>query len=229
MDSMFNDCKLLIYLDISNFDTTKVNTMRMMFCGCSSLISLDLSHFITSNVEEMEYMFEDCSSLISLDLSNFNVSSVTTMKQMFYNCSKLESLNLSNFKTQSNIAIYSIFDCCKSLIFLELSGFNIQQIDTSISIFKEVSKNIIICFKDSKWKDILNRYSIPIIDCYNIETSIIFETESEFVVNIGKDNTITEYNINKLLKLFDKSYIKNGNDIEMYIGKTRYSISSFEN
>ena len=68
-----------------------------------------------------------------------------------------------------------------------------------------------------------------VINCYPIEDSTLLETETEYEDNMVKENIITEYNINKLLKLFDKSDIEEGNDIEMYIGKTRYSISNFEN
>ena len=229
MDSIFKGCLLLKYLDISNFDTKRVSTMREMFYHCSSLISLDLSHFETSNVKEMDHMFDSCSSLISIDLSYFNVTFVTSMSHMFYNCSKLVSLNLHNFNTKDNINIYSIFDYCSSLNYLDISGFDIPQTSSNTPLFNGVPKNITICFKNNKWKEILERYSLPIINCYNTETSIVLQTESELEIDIGKDNIITQYNINKLLKQFDKFYIENGNDIEMYFGETRYSISSFEN
>ena len=37
-----------------------------MFSHCSSLTSLDLSNFNTNKVEDMSYMFYNCSSLTSL-------------------------------------------------------------------------------------------------------------------------------------------------------------------
>ena len=43
-----------------------------MFCECKSLISLDFSNFNTQNVNDMKFMFSNCISLISLNLSNFD-------------------------------------------------------------------------------------------------------------------------------------------------------------
>ena len=46
--------------------------MKSMFYNCKSLISLDLSKFNTKNIKSMKSMFYNCKSLISLDLSKFN-------------------------------------------------------------------------------------------------------------------------------------------------------------
>lgn len=45
-----------------------------MFERCVSLISLDLSSFDTSKVQEMKYMFQSCYSLIYLNLISFHDS-----------------------------------------------------------------------------------------------------------------------------------------------------------
>ena len=55
--------------------------------NCKDLISVDLSHFDTSSVTYMIQMFYGCSSLQTLNLSNFVTSSVTNMHGMFYGCS----------------------------------------------------------------------------------------------------------------------------------------------
>ena len=91
MSSMFNGCRSLTSLDLSNFNTSKVTDMSGMFSNCSSLVSLDLSNFNTSQVTNMSYMFSSCSSLTSLDLSSFNTSQVTTMQSMFAECSTLKT------------------------------------------------------------------------------------------------------------------------------------------
>jgi len=51
-----------------------------MFCGCNSLTTLDLSSFNTNKVENMEEMFNGCLKLISLDITHFNTSLVTRME-----------------------------------------------------------------------------------------------------------------------------------------------------
>ena len=125
MNSMFGECSLLEYLDLSNFNTSNVTNMKKMFNKCNKLQKVILNNFDTSNVtcmafmfsecnelknieginrfntknvKEMNSMFNECFSLEELDLSNFNTSKVTTMKCMFYKCNKLRNLNLLNFE-----------------------------------------------------------------------------------------------------------------------------------
>ena len=56
-------CLLLSEIDLSEFDTNKVENMSNMFNGCSSLIHLNIDNFIYNNVKNMSYMFSDCISL----------------------------------------------------------------------------------------------------------------------------------------------------------------------
>ena len=53
MEYMFNNCSLLSFLNLSNFDTSKVENMKNMFSNCIRLISLYLSNFDTSNITNM--------------------------------------------------------------------------------------------------------------------------------------------------------------------------------
>ena len=92
MHSMFSECYHLKSLDLSNFDTSNVTTMRSMFNWCKSLMSLDLSSFNTSKVTNMHYMFYDCNSLASLDISSFDFSNVKDADAMLDNCSSLTDL-----------------------------------------------------------------------------------------------------------------------------------------
>ena len=55
---------------IEYLNTSEVTNMSGMFSGCSSMPSIDVSHFDTSKVEDMRYMFHDC-NLTSLNLSSF--------------------------------------------------------------------------------------------------------------------------------------------------------------
>ena len=45
MQSMFEDCSKLNYIDVSNFNTQKVTEMSYMFYDCSKLIFIDISNF----------------------------------------------------------------------------------------------------------------------------------------------------------------------------------------
>ena len=77
--------------------------MYSMFQGCKELESLDLSNFDTSNVIDMGYMFNKCNKLKEIKgIDNFNINKVINMDNMFEECSELKNLDLSKFK-DSNI------------------------------------------------------------------------------------------------------------------------------
>ena len=71
--------------------------MDYMFYGSNSLISLNLSNFKTLSLESMKYMFYNCYSLINIDLSNFDTFQVKEMISLFQNCRSLISVDLSKF------------------------------------------------------------------------------------------------------------------------------------
>ena len=109
-ECMFWKCSDITEINLTNFDTSKITSMKRFFFYCSSLISLDLSKFDTSQVTDMECMFCECVLLTSLDLSNFNTSKVTTTLQMFDNCANIEVINLNNFdESNLNNANYMFF------------------------------------------------------------------------------------------------------------------------
>ena len=95
IEGIFQSCRNLKSLDVSNFNTNNVTSMVNMFGVCSSLTSLDLRNFNTSNVTDMSYMFYGCSGLASLDLSGWNMSNVTDTTGMFNGCSNLHSIRMA--------------------------------------------------------------------------------------------------------------------------------------
>ena len=98
MNSMFQTCYRLEYLDLSNFDTSNVTNMSYMFNQCQNLKEIKgINKFITSKATEMELMFNSCSELKYLDLSHFDTSNVKDMRLMFGDCDNLKYLNLLNF------------------------------------------------------------------------------------------------------------------------------------
>ena len=60
-----------------------INDCRHMFNGCKDITEIDLSNFNTSLVQYMNGMFYNCYSLSSLNLSNFNTSLVGWMQICF--------------------------------------------------------------------------------------------------------------------------------------------------
>ena len=136
MSNMFNSCRSLTSLDLSNLNTSNVIDMNSMFRGCSGLTSLDLSSFNTSNVTDMSYMFGNCKSLTSLDLSSFNTSSVTTMSYMFDGCSGLTRLDLSSFNTSNVTSMSGVFRLCTNLTSLNLSNWDTSKVTSMNSMFR---------------------------------------------------------------------------------------------
>ena len=93
---MFGVCESLTSLDVSNFNTEKVESMGGMFYCCRNIKVLDLSSFDTSNVTNMgadghtQGMFELCDNLTTIYASElWSVENVTISERMFFNCFNL--------------------------------------------------------------------------------------------------------------------------------------------
>ena len=157
--------------DFSNFDTSKVVSMRSMFASCKSLSTLDLKSFCTKNVTTMYNMFDSCANLFTLNISNFNTEKVSNMYGMFQKCSSLNSIDLSNFKTNSLTKTQVMFQKCNNLTDITFSSdFKTDKLKTMINMFKE--------FK-----------SISVIDLSNFDTSNVTDMTGVFY-NCPKLETI---------------------------------------
>lgn len=92
------------YIDVSDWDVSKVKIMSFSFYKCDYLESVgDLSKWNVSNVEHMNSMFRECRSLTNVgDLSDWNVSKVRNITHMFTQCKKLKSIgDLSKWNISS--------------------------------------------------------------------------------------------------------------------------------
>ena len=138
---MFSGCSNLVSINLLNFDTSKVEDMNSMFQGCSNLVSINLLNFDTSKVENMNSMFQGCSNLVSINLSNFDTSKVEEMNSMFQGCSNLVSINLSNFDTSNVKKMDGMFNGCSKLGYLDISNFNFSSLEVGkIGVFKGADK-----------------------------------------------------------------------------------------
>ena len=103
----------LTSLNVSNFDTSKVTSMRQMFYLCYNLTTLNVSGFDTSKVTDMSYMFA-CynyqsqlgSSLYpgkiqELNLSGWDFTNVKTTRNMF---DRQQQLSTLTFPSTTNFA-----------------------------------------------------------------------------------------------------------------------------
>ena len=88
-DSMFYDCGSLINVNFDNTVLNPVNkakTMHCMFMNCSSLESLDLSGWDTTKVNNMEQMFYGCTNLKAVYATNGKWVLPSARGNMFTNC-----------------------------------------------------------------------------------------------------------------------------------------------
>ena len=137
MSWMFYDCKKLTSLDVSNWDVSRVTDMSWMFFGFDhyGLTKLDVSKWDVSSVTNMYYMFYGLKSLTKLDVSKWDVSSVTNMNAMFGSLNSIKELYVSNWDVSSAIDIGSIFSSCSSLTELNLSRWDVSSVFNVSSMF----------------------------------------------------------------------------------------------
>ena len=99
------------YIDISDWDVSKVTDMFSMFAGCEKLESVgDISNWDVSKVTNMAYMFEDCEKF-NQDISDWDVSKVNSMVHMFYGCKSFNQ-DISNWNVSNVINMVGMFDGC---------------------------------------------------------------------------------------------------------------------
>ena len=137
---IFYNCKSLISINFSNFNSNDIKKIACAFSYCSSLKDLNLSNFKTYNIEDISFLFEHCSSLETLDLSNFLTEKVTNMWGTFWNCGSLKNLNLSNFNTNKVVKMSQMFKGCYSLTSLDLNNFNTINVTEMNEMFQDCTK-----------------------------------------------------------------------------------------
>ena len=72
MSNLFEDCSSFTEIDLSEFNTYKVEKMNETFKKCSGLKKVKFPKCNTSNVEEMNSLFDECNNLEEIDFANFN-------------------------------------------------------------------------------------------------------------------------------------------------------------
>ena len=127
-------------INLSYFNTSKVENMSCMFQFCTSLHHIKFPDtFDTKNVYTMNGMFKYCDKLQKLDVSSFNTTMVSDMSHMFKNCSSLQSLDLSSFDTSNVLDTSYMFENCVQLQFLDLSSFTASRITKIMHMFYNCS------------------------------------------------------------------------------------------
>ena len=131
---MFGNNTSISNLDLSNWDTSNVTSMKSMFRG-TSLKKLNLNNWDTSNVTDMSFMFSESNNITELDLNHLNTGKVKDMNNMFNNMKSLTTLNIENWDTSNVINMSSMFADSKSITSLNLNNWNTGNVTDMNHIF----------------------------------------------------------------------------------------------
>ena len=221
-DSMFYDLKNITSIELSNFDTSKVEIFECMFFNCTSLKSINLNNVNTSSANNMRSMFSGCTGLETFNLSSFDTSKVTSMWDMFYGCTSLKSLDLSNFETPEIEEINGMFYSCSSLVLLNIINFNISNVYNSYWMFYKVNRNLIYCATESTIAKIKSSSQESYIENYNNNCthSCFLNSQSKYIIeknecidDCSKDKNYSyEYNNTCYKSCPNRTHISPNND-----------------
>ena len=114
---LFHDFKALETIDVSDFDTSNVTTLKAAFRYCNSLTEIiGLETWNVKSVTSFESMFNECENLTTIDLSGWDVSNIETMLDMFKKCGKLskESVaTMDDWNINPSTSFETVFQYCK--------------------------------------------------------------------------------------------------------------------
>ncbi len=138
MAYMFEGCaKLTGTLDLSSFDTGKVENLNFIFDGCSLLQTINVTGVVTSTANSCTSMFRNCTALENIiGLESFDTSNLTSLSGLFANCSSLLALDLSGFNVSNVSNINGIFSGCTALKSISIKDWNIAKLTSLSSLFK---------------------------------------------------------------------------------------------
>ncbi len=148
MEKMFSECRDVSDLDIDNWNTSNVISIKGMFAYCESLPTLNIKTKLRtdgdsttkawdiSKVTSLSQTFYHCKLLKDIDISNWNTSNVATAQMAFQGCEALENLDLKTkvamvgdttytaWDLSKNTSLYKTFYSCSALETLDISNWN---------------------------------------------------------------------------------------------------------
>ena len=236
-------------IDISSYDTSKLNDISYMFSGTSAS-SINLNGFKTetitnmeglffgsdateikgyenldtSNVTDLSFMFAN-TKLSQIDVSNYNTSKVTSMMQMFDSTAATEIKGYENFDTSNVTSMNGMFFNVK-VKELDVSNFNTSKVTDMGSMFSNVSATEIIGYENfdtSKvevMNDMFGETEIGLIDVSNFDTSNVINMGSMF-----RNSKATEI---KGLDKFDTSKVDEMDQMFFNAKVKELDLSSFD-
>ncbi len=195
MSGMFANCTNVTNIDISNFNTSKVENMKKMFYKFKGVSTISISNntskvksmesmfegsgftsisfngsFSTESVENMKNMFAWC-KFESIDVSSFNTGKVKDMSYMFYYCKQLASLDLSSFNTSNVENMDNMFQTCVKLASIDVSSFNTKKVESMKTMFYECYELTSLDLSSFETDNVENM-SYLFGECFELETLV---------------------------------------------------------
>ena len=196
MTQMFYNCISLRNVDLSNFKTDRLNSVKGMFYNCRNLNYVTFGEgFNATSIYDMTQMFYNCTNLRTIDLSNLEVKNLIDVKSMFENCENLSNIIfIRNFTLNNVLHMNNTFSRCINLKELNLSHFNTESVINMHNLF----------FNDYNLEFIYAPYfSINSLN-YDISENILFHNNTKLKkMCCTNDNKIRQL----LLGLWGKSKV----------------------
>jgi len=133
---LFDNEEDIIKIDLSHFDSSKLEDMRELFADCVNLVNINLHGIKTTHISDMSGLFSLCESLSILDFTNIDTSNVVDMCDMFHGCKSIKRLFLDNFNTHNVNDMGWMFHGCDSLTSLHINNFNILPTTRTDNMFQ---------------------------------------------------------------------------------------------
>lgn len=183
MIATFNGCTKLTEVNCSTWNTNKVYNMQQAFLNCNSLETIPVRDWDTRNVVYMDKTFGNCTSLVNLDVSKWDTSKVVELTNTFYHCSSLKTLDISKWKTSNVIRADSLFSGCEKLTSLDVSKWDTGNITTASNMF--AACRVLTNLDVSKWNTSkMTNISSMFNSCTTLTTLDVSKWDTSNVTNM---------------------------------------------
>ena len=127
MISTFENCKSLVKVNITGFNTQELTSMKNLFYN-SIVSNVDLNIELNT-IEDMSYMFAgtniDYENLLKSNLKSNNLRNAS---YMFYNCNSLTKFDFSIINTSMIEDMSHMFESCESISEIDTTNINTKNV-----------------------------------------------------------------------------------------------------
>ena len=154
LEFFLRSASALTYINVGNWNTSNVTSLRGTFAYCTSLTSLDVEPktvsdngvtymaWNTSKVTSFRGLFTGNAyvgdmQLVNLPVENWDTSSVTDMTSTFYGCGKLTSLDLSKWNVSNVTTMSHMFADCFNITSFNFTGWDTSKVEDFSALFND--------------------------------------------------------------------------------------------